>query len=244
MMSIASNTRRRTAGTQPLLWQGPVPGSARLPGLGRALALAAMACAGMSGEAMAQSKNLGAYAGTIEVSGTQFGPEVTYRARVKVSMPVSDRNASSIDAEFLAGEAPNAMVLVSQWDESYTEKSKDSGGQYNSYTCSLAAPTEIPMMATGVLNVDLKAKKHSFSLTLVSTRDLAFNCKHSRSGPYKKKAGIALTMGTGAPGMQGETQLPFSDPARLAATYTLMPNAETKGRYGPIKQAWDLALSR
>lgn len=224
--------------------QGPIGASGRSRDVRHALvlAVAAMACAGMTGTASAQSKNLGTYTGTIAVSGTQFGPEVTYRARVKVSMPVSDRKASSINAEFLAGEAPNATVLVSQWDESYTEKSADSGGQFNSYTCALAAPTEIPMTATGVLNVDLKAKKHALSLTLVSTRDLAFNCKHSRSGPYKRKQGIALTMGTGAPGMHYETQLPFSDAARLAAKYTLQPNAATKGKYGPIIQEWDLKL--
>lgn len=100
------------------------------------------------------------------------------------------------------------------------------------------------MMPTGVLNVDLKAKKHALSVTLLSTRDVAFNCKHSRSGPYKKKEGIALTLGTGAPGMQHETQLPFTDVASLSAKYTLMPNAQTKGQYGPIVQSWDLKLAR
>jgi hypothetical protein len=64
--------------------------------------------------AHAQSKNLGSYVGTIDVSGTQHGPDVTYRARVKVSMPVSDRDASSINAEFLSGEAPSASILVTQ----------------------------------------------------------------------------------------------------------------------------------
>ncbi len=209
-----------------------------------ALAVAAMACAGMTGTANAQSKNLGSYTGTIDVSGTQFGPEVTYRARIKVSLPVSERDGSSITAEFLAGEAPNATALVSQWDISHREKSADSGGQFNTYTCTLAAPTEIPMTVTGVLNVDLKAKKHALSLVVLSTKDLAFNCKHSRSGAYKKKGGIALAMGTGAPGMHYETQLPFSDPARLTAKYTLMPTADTKGQYGPIIQEWDLKLTR
>jgi len=209
-----------------------------------ALAVALVVCFGLTGVAGAQSKNLGSYVGTIEVSGTQFGPEVTYRARVKVNLPVSERNGSSISAEFLGGEAPNATVLISQWDESHTEKSADSGGQFNSYSCTLAAPTEIPMTATGVLNVDLKAKKHTLSLTLLSTKDLAFNCKHSRSGPYKRTKGIALTMGTGAPGMQNQVQLPFSDAAHLTAKYTLMPNAETKRQYGPINQDWDLKLTR
>ncbi|MBK6320969.1 hypothetical protein [Candidatus Aalborgicola defluviihabitans] len=205
------------------------------------LAVTTIACAGVSSIAAAQSK-LGSYTGTIEISGTQFGPEVTYRASVKVSLPVSQRSGSSIEAEFLSGEAPNATVLLSQWDISNTEKTKDSGGQFNSYTCSLAGPTEIPMSATGVLDVNLKEKKHTLSLTLVSTTDVAFNCKHSRSGPYKSKKGIALTLGTGAPGMQSETPLPFSDPSHLTAKYTLMPTAATKGEYGPINQVWDLKL--
>ena len=198
------------------------------------------------GAAHAQSKNLGSYVGTIDVSGTQHGPEVTYRARVKVSMPISDRDGSSINAEFLAGEAPNASVLVSQWDSFHREKSADSGGQFNTDTCTLAAPKEISMTVTGVLNVDLKKKRHAMSLVLLSAGpggDLAFNCTHSRSGPYKKKGGIALAMGTGVPGMHYETQLPFSDASLLAAKYTLMPTADTQGQYGPIVQQWELKLA-
>jgi hypothetical protein len=67
---------------------------------------------------------------------------------------------------------------------------------------------------------------------------------HSRSGPYKKKTGVALYIGTGAPGEQGTSPLPFSDPTRLVAKYTLMPTAQTKGQYGPIVQEWDLRLTR
>jgi hypothetical protein len=200
-----------------------------------------MTCAGA---AMAQTKNLGSYAGTIDVSGSSVGPEVTYRAQVKVSMPISRREASSVSAEFLAGEAPNATVRVSQWDISHREKSADSGGQFNTYTCSLAAPAEIPMSATGVLDVNLKAKTHALSLTLLSLKDLDFNCKHSRSGAYKKKMGIALYAGTGVPGMHYETQLPFTDAAQLSAKYTLNPTAATKGEHGPIAQQWDLKLAR
>ena len=207
-----------------------------------ALTVAALACTGITGAAQAQPKNLGSYTGTFEVSHST--PEVTYRGRGKVSMPVSERDGSSITAEFLAGEAPNASVLVSQWDTYRKETSADSGGQFNVTTCSLAAPTEIPMSATGVLNVDLKKKKHALSLTLLTTKDLAFNCKHSRSGPYKTKQGVALYVGTGFPGMHYETQLPFSDAARLNAKYTLMPNAQTKGQTGPIVQEWDLKLER
>jgi len=212
--------------------------------MSNALALAAMTLFGAAAVAHAQSGKLGAYAGTFEVSGTQFGPEVTYRATVKVSLPVSRRDASSVTAEFLAGEAPAGTMLLAQWDISHKEKFADSGGQFNSYTCSLAAPVEVPVMPTGVLDVDLQAKKHTLSLTVLTTKDVAFNCRHSRSGAYKKKQGIALTLGTGSPGMQGANPQPFSDAANLTAKYTLVPGAEAKGQYGPIVQAWTLKLVR
>jgi hypothetical protein len=191
----------------------------------------------------AQAGKFGSYSGTINVSGTEVDPKVTYRASAKVSLPISERKDSSMSAEFLAGEAPNASVLISQWDMSYKEKSADSDGKFSSWTCALAEPVTIPMSATGVLDVDLKAKKHALSLTLLATKEVAFNCVHSRSGPYKKKQGIALYIGTGAPGAHYETQLPFTDPARLSATYTLMPTAATK-QHGPIVQEWDLRLTK
>ena len=94
-------------------------------------ALAALACAlgaGGAGDAGAQKAKLDAYAGTIEVTGTEFGPNVSYRASVKVNLPVSSRKADAITAEFLGGEAPDAIIKISHWDISHTEKSADCGG--------------------------------------------------------------------------------------------------------------------
>ena len=208
-------------------------------------AVAIAVCAAAFGARVAYAQaGQGAYAGTIQVMGTQLGPEVSYRASVKVTLPVSSRKADAITAEFLAGEAPNAIAKITQWDISHTEKSADSGGQFNSYTCALAAPVEIAMSATGVLDVNLKARTHALSLTLLSTKEVAFNCKHSRSGAYKKKQSVSLYIGTGAPGAHVEKQLPFTDAARLAAKYTLMPTSETKRQYGTIVQEWDLQLTR
>lgn len=192
----------------------------------------------------AQPGDLGVYSGTIELSGTRVDPQVSYRASAKVVLPVSDRDDSSITAEFLSGEAPNARVSISEWEESHTEKFADMDGKFNSWKCSLAAPAEVEMTTTGVLNVDLDAKTHMLSVTFLSTETLAFNCVHSRSGPYQKDEGIVLSGGTGLPGMQWEHPLPFSDPARLSAKYTLMPTADTKDEYGPIVQEWDLRLTR
>lgn len=191
--------------------------------------------------ACAQSKKLGAYVGTIEVSHSL--PTLTYAGTIKVTMPVSERDSSSVTAEFLAGEAPDAMVRITRWDTFRRETSADSGGQFNTTACSLAQPVEVPMSATGVLNVDLKKKTHAFSLALVSKRQLDFNCTHSRSGAHKKKMGVTLMTGTGAPGMHYETRLPFSDAARLAAKHTLTPPGANKADQGPIVQAWDLKLA-
>ena len=193
---------------------------------------------------LAQSGKLGSYTGTLQVSGTEVSPQVSFRATVKVSLPITERDSSSITADFMTEDAPNASVQIAQWDSSFTEKSAGADGKFSHWTCSLAAPVEIAMKPTGILNVDLEKKRHELSLTLLSTQDVAFNCVHSQSGAYKKKQGIALYVGTGAPGEQGKAPLPFTDAARLTAKYTLTPTAQTKGRYGPIAQEWDLRLTR
>ncbi len=193
---------------------------------------------------LAQSGKLGSYTGTLQVAGTEVSPKVIFRATVKVSLPVTERDSSSITSDFMSEDAPNASVQVAQWDSSFTEKSAGSDGKLSSWTCSLAAPVEIAMKPSGILNVDLVKKRYELSLTLLSTQDIAFNCVHSSSGAYKKKQGITLYAGTGAPGAQGMAPMPFTDNARLTAKYTLMPTAETKGRYGPIVQEWDLRLTR
>ena len=212
------------------------------------LALWVMLCSALGGvspaSVLAQSGKLGAYSGTISVSGTEVSPQVSYRATVNITLPVTERDSSSVTADFLTEDAPNAAVLISQWDSSFKEKSADSDGKFSSWSCALAAPVQVPMKPTGILNVDLKKKSHELSLTLLSTQDVSFNCVHSRSGPYKKKQGVSLYIGTGAPGAQGLSPQPLSDAARLSAKYTLMPTAETKAKYGPIVQEWDLRVAR
>jgi hypothetical protein len=103
---------------------------------------------------------------------------------------------------------------------------------------------EVPMPPSGVLHVDLRSQKYAMSIVLLSTRALAFNCVHSRSGPFKKQMGVALTLGTGAPGMQGSNPLPFSDPAILVGKFTLVPPPANQREHGPIVQEWDLRLAR
>ena len=50
-------------------------------------AMAAISCACGSGGYAQAGKN-GAYIGTIEVTGTEISPKVSYRASVKVNLPV------------------------------------------------------------------------------------------------------------------------------------------------------------
>ena len=212
---------------------------------GQAITVAVVACASAFSFAAtyAQSSDLGSYQGTIKVSGTEVDPQVSYSASLKISLPVTDRDDESITAEFLSGEAPNATVLISQWDEAHTEKSAGSDGKFASYKCKLHAPKEIPMTPTGVLNVNLEDNTHMLSLTLLGTVDVELDCVHSTSGAYKKTKGIALYIGTGSPGMQYEHPLPISDAAHLSANYTLVPGAAEEN-LGPIVQEWDLRLTQ
>ncbi len=188
-----------------------------------------------------RAEGTGEYVGTLNVSGTRFGPEVTYQATIQARLPVSDRDADSLTAEFLAGEAPNATATIIQWDMSHTESSPDADGQYSSWKCSLAGPTAVQMTPSGSLYLNLGAQEYSLSMTLLSTDEVDFNCEHSRSGPFKKKEGVLLYAGTNIPGPP--TFQKMSDLAHLATTYTLVPPAEMAAEYGPIVQTWDLRLT-
>jgi hypothetical protein len=194
--------------------------------------------------ALAQSGKFGSYVGTLQVSGKGISPPTTFRATVKINLPIIARSSRTISVDFPNDDTPDARVQIAQWDSSSKGTSRESDGKISSWTCALAAPVEIAMQPTGILFVDLEKKKHELSLTLLSAQDVDFNCVHSRSGPYKKKEGIILYLGTGAPGAQGNAPLPFADAARLTAKFTLMPTPETQDTYGPLVQEWDLRLVR
>lgn len=204
--------------------------------------IAAGACLGGVGVAHAQSSGLGAYVGTVKVSGTEVDPAVSYSATIEVRLPVTDRDDDAINAEFYNGEAGDATAVVSTYTQAYTEKSVGSDGKFASWKCKLAAPQEIPMTQTGVLNVDLEQNVHMLSLTLLATADIKLDCVHSTSGAYVKNTGISLYVGTGAPGMHYENPLPITDASRLAATYTLVVG-DLEPNLGPIVQEWDLRLT-
>jgi hypothetical protein len=188
-------------------------------------------------------KKLGAYVGTFDVSGSERDPVVTYKATVKVNLPVSERKAEAINVD-LAGDGPPASIKVTQWDYFHREKSADSSGTFVETRCRLAAPVELPATVTGVANVDLRKKSYSMSLVLMSTKEMALSCSSTRQKSFRKSEGIALALGTGAPGMQADKPLPLSDPARLAAKFTMDASTQSQGALGPVVQEWDLKLTQ
>lgn len=191
-----------------------------------------------------ESKGHGAYTGTFEASGSERDPKVTWKATVKVNLPVTKRTADMIEADFLAGEAPPATIKVTQWDYFHREKSADSSGTFVETQCSLARAVEVPAMVMGVLNADLRKKVYSMSLSLVSTGEIALNCSSTRQKSFTKRQAIGFALGTGAPGMQSESPQPLSDPAHLAAKFTMDPSEQSGGAAGPVVQEWDLKLTQ
>ena len=192
----------------------------------------------------AQASKLGNYTGTFEVAGSERDPQVTYKATVKVNLPVTKRTAEAIEAEFLAGEA-QGTVKVTQYEYFSKQKSADSSGHFQETKCSLAAPMEVPAMATGVLNVDLRKKNYSLSLVIMPMKEVVLNCTSTRGTPkFTKKQGVGMALGTGAPGEQWEKPQPLSDPARLAAKFTMDASRQSGGAVGPVAQEWDLKLGQ
>jgi len=231
---------------QQTLWQDRTDGMRWPQSAFQALALAVVALGyiGIPDEAQAKSGKLGVYAGTVAVSGTIMenrGKE-TYHADVKISLPLTDGNDSSAMAEISDVDKPSATALITQWEVAGKETVPDErDGKLDSWHCSIAAPTEVPMNASGVLNLDYRAKTHSMSIALVSTRTIPLKCTHSRTGAYKKDLVVSLVIGTTVIG-DAFKELPFADPARLTATYKLVPPAETN--FGPIDMVWDLRLTQ
>lgn len=192
----------------------------------------------------AQKGKAGAYGGTFEVSGSERDPKVSYKATVKVNLPVTKRTASEIEVDYLAGDAPPATIKVTQYDFFHREKSADSSGTFVETKCSLAGAVELPATVMGIVNVDLRKKNYAMSLVVSSTKEMQLNCSSTRQKSFKKSLGFGMALGTGAPGMQAETPQPLSDPARLAARYTMDASTQSGGAVGPVVQEWDLKLSQ
>ncbi len=228
--------------------RGPADKTCYSPGASQAwtLAIAAMTCVGFQSTAQAQGSKHGAYTGTVTVSGTEMGKYTngSFRANIKITLPLTSASTSSAMAEISDIDKPSAMASILQWDTAGKDSSPDSGGKINTWTCSLAAPTDVPMNVQGTLNLNYRAKTHSMYFALVSMKEVPFNCRHSRSGPYRKTGAVSLFFGTSEPDVLPWKELPYADAARLKATYKLLPVSAMKGQYGPLDQEWDLQLKR
>jgi hypothetical protein len=208
-------------------------------------AAAAIGCASFTPPLYAQPGKLGTYVGTATVSFSETGKETRadYRGVVKIAIPLTSAGSGSAMAELSDIDKPSAMARITHLESSWKGTAPESDGKTSSWSCKLAAPTEVPMNAQGTLNIDYKRKTHSLFIALVSTKPVPLDCVHSRSGPYKKREMVSLVIGTNEPG-DAWKELPFADPSRLAAKFQLVPGAQMKGRYSPIDQAWDFQLQR
>ena len=212
----------------------------RIKALATFIAICGVACAPPS---FAQGK-LGAYTGTVTVSGSIQGKYTseTYGGTVKITIPMESRSDTTGRAEVNDVDKPSAMATVTKFESSGKDSSPDSGGKINTWSCSLAAPVEVPMNAQGVIDLDYRAKKYSMFVALVPLKEVPLNCTHSRSGAYKKKGGPGFVVGTSPPQQIPPKTLPLADPARLAAKYRMEPAGDMMGSHGPIEQEWDLRL--
>jgi len=216
------------------------------PRLVRALRITfVVGCAAFAPALHAQPGKLGTYVGTATVSFSEMGKETRadYRGVVKIAIPLTSAGSGSAMAELSDIDKPSATAQITHLESSWKGTVPESDGKTSSWSCKLAAPTEVPMNAQGTLNIDYKRKTHSLFIALVSTKPVPLNCVSSRSGPYKKRELVSLVIGTNEPG-DAWKELPFADPARLAAKFQLVPGAQMKGRYSPIDQSWDFQLQR
>jgi len=210
------------------------------------VAAAALACVGTTSETYAQAGKMGAYAGSVAVSGSEVGKtsKTDFRATLKVNLPVSSSDEGSMRAEVDDLDKPSVMATITQWDLEARNASADSDGKITSWKCSLAAATEVPMNASGALDVDRRTKKHAMFVALVATRPIPLKCVNSRSGAYKKTEIVGLFFGTSVPELMPANAVPYADVARLTAKHKLQPAGSMQGRYGPVDMEWDLRLAK
>jgi hypothetical protein len=210
------------------------------------VAAVAVACAGIASTAYAQVGKLGTYTGVVSISGAEIGKhsKVDFRATVKVSLPVASSKDGSTRAEADDVDKPSAIATITQWELEARNGSPDSDGKITTWKCSLAAPTDVPMNASGALDVDHRTKKYSMFVALVSTKPIPLKCVNSRSGAYKKTESVSLFFGTSEPDLMPANALPYADLARLTAKHKLVPAGSMKGSYGPVDMEWDLRLGK
>lgn len=195
--------------------------------------------------AFAQVGKHGAYSGKIAVTHSEKTrlENMTLQGEVKLSFPVTSRSATAMEADLLDGASAKATMLVTQYDTFQTASGPDSGGQINTTTCKLAQPIEVPLMVQGMFSVNLSKKMYTFSLALLSQKEVPMNCVHSRSGAMKRNKGFTLGVGTHEPGPPPDKGVAFKDVGLLAASFTMPQGPAMKGQgVLPVVQAWEFKL--
>lgn len=203
--------------------------------------LAVVSCAGWG-----QTGKHGTYEGTIKVSGTGTDGDtsrVNYSAIIKITIPVTDGSTSSAVIDISDVSKPSATVTVTRWDLEERNASADSDGKITSWKCQLAEPATVPMMASGVLNLNHRKKSYSMFVSLAPTEEVRLKCVNSRTGPYNTTGSPGVFFGTNELDVTN-IELPFTDAARITAQHTLVPQSGMKGRYLPQQQEWELVLKK
>lgn len=189
----------------------------------------------------AQAGKHGAYAGTAKITYSEGSPpnHLLYRAEVKIAIPLTSATLGELDD---AGTT-SATARITHIETSQRDSSPDSGGKINTVTCKLAAPVEVPLMAQGTLNLNPRKKGYWMYIALIATKPVKVDCVHSRSGAFRKDHLVGMAMGTHEVGI-AETELPYADPARLAAKHSMVPGPGMKSKAAKVEQEWDLQLKR
>lgn len=206
---------------------------------------AALAC--LAGAGWGQTGKYGTYEGTIKISGTQTGgktKQVKYGATIKINIPVNDGRTTSAVLDISDVSTPSATVTITQWDLEERNASPDSDGKITSWKCQLAGPATVPMMASGVLNLNHRGKNYSMFVSLVGMEEVPLKCVNSRTGPYNKAEAMGFFFGTSELDVIPPVELPLTNAARIAANHTLVPVSAMKGQYEPQQQEWELVLKK
>jgi len=206
----------------------------------------ALVCEGFTSSGFAQGGKLGAYTGTASISGSEIGKnqKVDFAAKVKISIPVESVKEGNIRAEAEDIDKPSAIATVTKWEMEGKASSPGADGKIMTWKCSLAAPVDVPMNAQGSLDLDAGTKKYTMYIALVPLKQFPVKCVNSQSGAYKDNKGLGLFFGTSEPELIPANAQPYTDPARIAAKYKLVPAASMKGQYGPVDMEWDLRLQK
>lgn len=195
---------------------------------------------------LAAQTPLGSYVGSATISGTQLGLErVTYKAEVKISLPITGDDGSELVAEQFGGP-PQAIatVKITQWDVMGHAGGPSSDGKTDTWTCTLVAPTDVSVSVSGVLRVDRQKRTQEAFMVLLPSAGAPLNCNHSRSGPYKDVTKSALFFGTSEPTLAPYATQPAPNADRLQAKFVYRPVAEMKSKEGPVSLEWDLVRKR